>query len=66
MRSRKKSKGTLKTQSETKDTLNEKKNYLQGNNSRMDEAKNQINYMEYKEAKKHQSEHQEEKRIQKS
>ena len=32
----------------------------------MDEAKNQINYMEYKEAKNNQSEHQEEKRIQKS
>ena len=32
-----------KTQSEMKDTLIEIKNNLQGNNSRMDEAKNQIN-----------------------
>ena len=40
-----------KTQSETKDTLIEIKNNLQGNNS-MDEAKNQINDLEHKEAKK--------------
>ena len=40
-----------KTQSETNDTLIEIKNNLQGNNSRMDEAKNQINDMEHKEAK---------------
>ena len=31
------------TQSETKDTLIEIKNNLQGNNSRMDETENQIN-----------------------
>ena len=34
-----------------KDTLSEIKNNLQGNNSRMDEAKNQINDLEHKEAK---------------
>ena len=39
-------------QSETKDTLVEIKNKLQGNNSRVDEAKNQINDLEHKEAKK--------------
>ena len=50
--------------SETKDTLNEIKNNLQENNSRVDEAKNQINYLEYKEEKNNQSE-QQEKRIQK-
>ena len=32
-----------KIQSETKDILIEIQNYLQGSNSRMDEAKNQIN-----------------------
>ena len=37
-----------------KDTLIEIKNNLQGNNSRMDETKNQINGMEHKEAKKQQ------------
>ena len=42
-----------KTQSEMKDTLIEIKNKLQGNNSRMDEAKNQINDLKYKEAKNH-------------
>ena len=51
-----------KTQSEMKDTLIEIKNNLQGNNSRMDEAKNLINDLEHKEAKNNQSE-QEEKRI---
>ena len=40
-----------KTQTEMKGTLNEIKNNLQGNNS-MDEAKNQINDLEHKEAKK--------------
>ena len=54
-----------KTQSEM-NTLIEIKNNLQGNNSRMDEAKNQINYMEYKEAKNNQSEKQEEKRTRKN
>ena len=53
-----------KIQSEKKDTLIEIKNNLQGNNSRVDEAENQINDLEHKEAKNNQSE-QEEKRIQK-
>ena len=35
-----------------KDTLIKIKNNLQGNNSRVDEAENQINYLEHKEAKK--------------
>ena len=42
-------------------TLSEIKNNLQGNNSRVDEAKNQINDLEYKEAKHNQSEQQENK-----
>ena len=42
-------------QSETKDILIQKKNNLQENNSRMDEAKNQINYLEHKEAKNDQN-----------
>ena len=41
-----------KIQSETKDTLIEIKNNLQGNNSRVDEPKNQINNLEHKEVKK--------------
>ena len=45
------------------DTLIEIKNNLQGNNTRVDEAENQINDMEYKEAKNHQSEQEEEKWI---
>ena len=49
-----------KTQSEMKGTLIEIMNNLQGNNSRVDEAKNQIN----KEAKNNHAEQQEEKRIQ--
>ena len=49
--------------SEMKDTLIEIKNNLQGNNSRVDEAENQINGIEHKEAKKSQSEKQEETRI---
>ena len=53
-----------KIQSETKDTLTEMNN-LQGNNSRVKEADNQINDLEHKEAKNNQSEQQEEKRIQK-
>ena len=52
-----------KIQSEVKDTLIEIKNNLQGNNSRVDEAKNQINDLEYKEAKNKQSEKQDEKII---
>ena len=55
-----------KIQSETKDTLIEIKNNLQGNNSRVDEAKNQINDLEHKEAKNNKPKHQEEKRIQKN
>ena len=47
-----------------KDILIEIKNNLQGINSRVDEAKNQINDLEYKEAKNNQSEQQEEKWIQ--
>ena len=38
-------------QSETKDALIEIKNNLQGNNSRVDEAENQINDLEHKEEK---------------
>ena len=45
-----------KIQSERKDTLIEIKNNLEGQNGRVDEAKNQIKYMEHKEAKNNQSE----------
>ena len=55
-----------KIQSETKDTLIEIKNNLQGINSRVDEAGNQIDDLEHKEAKNNQWEQQEEKRIQKT
>ena len=41
-----------KIQTEVKDTLIEIKNNSQGINSRVDEAKNQINDLEHKEAKK--------------
>ena len=41
-----------KIQSEMKDILIEVKNNLQRNNSRVDEAENQINDLEHKEAKK--------------
>ena len=41
-------------QSEMKDTLIELKNNLQRNNSRVDEAENQINDLEHKEAKTNQ------------
>ena len=54
-----------KIQSETKHTLIEIKNNLQGNNSRVDEAKNQINDLKHGKAKNNQSEQQEKKRIQK-
>ena len=54
-----------KIQLETKDTLIEIKNNLQENNSRVDEAKNQINDLEHNKGKNNQSEQQEEKRIQK-
>ena len=46
------------------DTLIEIKNNLQGNNSRVDEAKNQINDLEHTEAKNSQSGQEEEKGIQ--
>ena len=49
-----------KIQSETKDTLTEINN-LQGNNSRVDEGKNQINDSQHKETENNQSEQQEEK-----
>ena len=45
-----------KIQSETKDTLIEIKNNLQRNNSKVEEAKNQINDLEHKEAKNNQPE----------
>ena len=48
-------------QSEIKDSLIEIKNNLQGNNSRVGEAENQINDLEYKETKNNQSEQQEKK-----
>ena len=48
-----------------KDTLIEIKNNVPGNNNRVNEAENQINDLEHKEAKNKQSEQQEEKRIQK-
>ena len=47
-----------KIQSEMKDTVIKIKDNLQGNNSRVDEAENQINDLEHKEGKK-QSEQQE-------
>ena len=53
-------------QSEMKDTLIKIKDNLQGINSKVDEAKNQISDLEHKEAKNNQSEQQEEKRIQKN
>ena len=54
-----------KSQAEMKDTLIKVKNNSQENNSRVNEAKNQINDLEHKEAKNNQPEEQEEKRIQK-
>ena len=48
-----------------KDTLIKIKSKLQGNNSRVNEAKNQINDLEHNDEKNNQSEQQEEKRIQK-
>ena len=48
-----------------KNTLIKIKNNLKGNNSRVDEAENQINDLEHKEAKNNQSEQEEEKGIQK-
>ena len=52
-----------KIQSEMKNTLIKIKNNLQRINSRVDEAKNQINDLEHNELKNNQSEQQEEKRI---
>ena len=49
-----------------KSTLIEIKNNLQGNNSRVDEAKDQINDLEHNETKNNQSEQQNGKRIQKN
>ena len=46
-----------------KGTLIEMKNNLQGNNSAVNKAKNQINDIEHNEAKNNQSEQQEEKKI---
>ena len=48
-----------KIQSETIHSLTEIKNNLQGNNSVVDEAENQINNLEHKEEKNTQSEEQE-------
>ena len=59
-------KSIKKIQSETADTLIEIKNNLQGNNSRVEEVKDQLNDLEHKEAKNNQSEQQEEKRLQKT
>ena len=53
-------------QSETMDSLIEIKNNVQGNNSRVDKAKNQINDLEHKKAKISHAEQQKEKRIQKN
>ena len=44
-----------------KDTLIEIKNNLQGNNSRVDEAVNEINDLEHKEAKNNQEQQEEKK-----
>ena len=52
-----------KIQSETKDTLIEIKDNLQGINSRVDEAEDQISDVEHKKTENNQSEQQEEKRI---
>ena len=49
-----------------KDTLTEMKTNLQGINSRMDKAENQISDLEYEEVKSNQSRQQEEKRIEKN
>ena len=52
-----------KSQAEMKVTLSEIKKNLEGINSGVDEAKNQINDLEHKEEKSVQSEQHEEKRI---
>ena len=56
---------SIKKSSQKKDTLTEIKKNLQGNNSRVDQAENQINVLEHKKVKNNQSKQQEEKRIQK-
>ena len=48
-------------QSEMKDSLVEIKNNLQGNNSRVNKAENQINNLGHKDARNNQSEQEEEK-----
>ena len=48
--------------SETEDPLLEIKNNLQGNNSRVEKAENQINDLEHKVAKNNQSEPQDEEK----
>ena len=55
-----------KPQAEMKVTLSEIKKTLQGTNSRVDQAENQMNDLENKEEKNIQPEQQEEKRIQKN
>ena len=55
-----------KTQTDMKVTQVEIKNNLQGNSSRVNEAENQITYLEHKKVKIIQSEQQEERRIQKN
>ena len=52
-------KNIKKIQSEMKDILIKIKNNLQGNNSRVNKAKNPIDGLEYKEAKNKQSEQEE-------
>ena len=54
---------TKKIQSEMKGMLSKIKNNLQGNNSRVDEAENQSNDLEYTKAKNNESAQEEEKRI---
>ena len=49
-----------------KNTLIETKNHFQGNNSRVNEAEDQINDLEHKEVKNNLSEQQEEKGIRKN
>ena len=49
-------KSIKKIQSEMKDSLTEIKNNLQGSNSRVNEAENQIDDLDHKEAKNRQSE----------
>ena len=56
--------GIKKIQSEKKNTLIKIKKNVQGNNSRVDEAENQIIDLEHKQARNNQAE-QEEKRIKK-